>query len=71
MARYIGYFGDGNLGLTGELDEIGKLTGALGIFFQKAETGERQLRRRSLHGCAGHRSAGQAEGVVQRSAPGR
>jgi protein SCO1/2 len=36
MARYIGYFGDGNLGLTGELDEIGKLTGALGIFFQKA-----------------------------------
>ena len=36
MARYIGYFGDGNLGLTGELEEIGKLTGALGIFFQKA-----------------------------------
>lgn len=36
MARYIGYFGDGNLGLTGELDEIRKLTGALGIFFQKA-----------------------------------
>jgi protein SCO1/2 len=38
MARYIGYFGDGNLGLTGELEEIGKLTGALGIFFQKAGT---------------------------------
>ena len=38
MARYIGYFGDGNLGLTGEPGEIRKLTGALGIFFQKAGT---------------------------------
>ena len=38
MARYIGYFGEGNLGLTGELGEIGKLTGALGIYFQKADT---------------------------------
>jgi protein SCO1/2 len=36
MARYIGYFGDGNLGLTGEIGEISKLTDALGIFFQKA-----------------------------------
>jgi protein SCO1/2 len=36
MARYIAYFGDGNLGLTGELDELRKLTDALGIFFQKA-----------------------------------
>lgn len=36
MARYVAYFGDGNLGLTGELDELGKLTNALGIFFQKA-----------------------------------
>ena len=36
MARYIAYFGDGNLGLTGELDELSKLTDALGIFFQKA-----------------------------------
>ena len=36
MARYIAYFGDGNLGLTGELDELNKLTEALGIFFQKA-----------------------------------
>ena len=35
MARYIAYFGDGNLGLTGDLQEIGKLTDALGIFFQK------------------------------------
>lgn len=38
MARYIGYFGNGNLGLTGELEEISKLTDALGIFFQKAGT---------------------------------
>jgi protein SCO1/2 len=36
MARYIGYFGDDNLGLTGELAEVRKLTDALGIFFQKA-----------------------------------
>lgn len=38
MARYVAYFGDGNLGLTGDLDEIRKLTDALGIFFQKAGT---------------------------------
>jgi protein SCO1/2 len=36
MARYIAYFGDDNLGLTGELAEIRKLTDALGIFFEKA-----------------------------------
>jgi protein SCO1/2 len=36
MARYIAYFGDDNLGLTGELSEIRKLTDALGIFFEKA-----------------------------------
>jgi protein SCO1/2 len=36
MARYIGYFGDGNLGLTGDIEEIRKLTGALGVFFQKS-----------------------------------
>jgi protein SCO1/2 len=38
MARYVAYFGEDNLGLTGELDEIRKLTDALGIFFQKAGT---------------------------------
>ena len=38
MARYIAYFGEDNLGLTGELGEISKLTDALGIFFQKAGT---------------------------------
>ena len=36
MARYIAYFGDDNLGLTGELAEIRKLADALGIFFEKA-----------------------------------
>lgn len=36
MARYIAYFGEGNLGLTGDLAEIRKLTDALGIFFAKA-----------------------------------
>lgn len=39
LARYVAYFGEGNLGLTGDLDEIRKLTDALGIFFQKAATG--------------------------------
>ena len=38
LARYIGYFGEGNLGLTGDISEIGKLTDALGIFFSKAPT---------------------------------
>ncbi len=38
MARYVAYFGEGNLGLTGELGEVRKLTDALGIFFQKAGT---------------------------------
>lgn len=38
MARYVAYFGEGNLGLTGDLEEVRKLTDALGIFFQKAGT---------------------------------
>ena len=41
LGQYIGHFGEGNLGLTGELGEIRKLTTALGIFFSKtASTGE-------------------------------
>ena len=40
LAEYIGYFGDDNLGITGDLDEIRKLTDALGIFFAKAPTGD-------------------------------
>lgn len=38
LDMYIGNFGDDNLGLTGELDEIRKLTSALGIFFDKQDT---------------------------------
>jgi protein SCO1/2 len=36
LGRYVDYFGPGNLGLTGSLEEIRKLTGGLGIFFEKA-----------------------------------
>lgn len=35
MAQYVNAFGDGNLGITGELDELRKLTAGLGIFFEK------------------------------------
>ena len=35
MGKYVSYFGDGNLGLTGSLDELNRLTSALGIYFQK------------------------------------
>ena len=35
MRQYIDYFGDGNLGITGSLEEIRKLTNGLGIFFAK------------------------------------
>jgi len=35
LGKYINYFGDGNLGLTGTLEEISKLTGGLGIYFEK------------------------------------
>lgn len=41
MQQYVDYFGEGNLGLTGTLDEITKLTSGLGIFFEKhASDGE-------------------------------
>ena len=36
MSQYVGYFGDGNLGITGELEEVRKLTNSLGIFFEKS-----------------------------------
>ena len=36
LAEYIAYFGDGNLGITGDLEEVTRLTDALGIFFAKA-----------------------------------
>jgi protein SCO1/2 len=35
LGRYVDYFGPDNLGVTGELPEIRKLTGALGIYFEK------------------------------------
>jgi len=35
LGKYVDYFGQGNLGLTGTLEEIRKLTGGLGIFFEK------------------------------------
>ena len=35
MGQYVSHFGDGNLGVTGSLDELKKLTSALGIYFQK------------------------------------
>jgi protein SCO1/2 len=35
MSKYVDYFGDDNLGITGELDEVRKLTKGLGIFFEK------------------------------------
>jgi protein SCO1/2 len=38
MGRYVNYFGEGNLGVSGELDELTKLTTALGIFFEKVVT---------------------------------
>jgi protein SCO1/2 len=35
IGPYVDYFGAGNLGITGELAEISKLTSGLGIYFQK------------------------------------
>jgi len=36
IAQYVGYFGDGNLGITGALDEIRKLASGIGIYFEKS-----------------------------------
>ncbi|NIV18300.1 MAG: copper chaperone PCu(A)C [Woeseiaceae bacterium] len=36
MGQYVRYFGTETLGITGELDEIRKLTKGLGIYFEKA-----------------------------------
>ncbi|MGI9238322.1 MAG: SCO family protein [Woeseiaceae bacterium] len=35
MGQYVGYFGDGNLGITGSLEEVEGLTSALGIYFER------------------------------------
>ena len=39
MGEYVDYFGDGNLGITGTLEEISKLTAGLGIYFEKQPAG--------------------------------
>jgi len=36
LGQYVDYFGEGNLGVTGELDGVKTLTAALGIYFEKA-----------------------------------
>ena len=36
MSKYVSLFGDGTLGITGDLEEVSKLTEALGIYFAKA-----------------------------------
>ena len=38
IGQYVDYFGKGNLGITGTLDEVRKLTSGLGIFFEKHAT---------------------------------
>ena len=38
LARYVDYFGEGNLGITGTLAEVTKLTSGLGIYFQKQDS---------------------------------
>jgi len=38
LGQYVDYFGDDNLAVTGTLEEIKKLTDALGIYFEKAPT---------------------------------
>lgn len=35
LGQYLDYFGDGNLGITGSVEEITKLTSGLGIYFAK------------------------------------
>jgi protein SCO1/2 len=38
LGQYVDYFGDGNLGLTGTMEEIRKLTTGLGVYFEKRGT---------------------------------
>lgn len=35
MAKYVDYFGTGNLGVTGDMQQLRALTSSLGIFFEK------------------------------------
>jgi protein SCO1/2 len=38
LGQYVDYFGTDNLAVTGDLEEVIKLTSALGIYFEKAST---------------------------------
>jgi protein SCO1/2 len=38
LGQYVDYFGEGNLGVTGELEGVSTLTAALGIYFGKSPT---------------------------------
>lgn len=38
LAQYVGYFGDDNLGITGDLEALRELTSGIGIFFEKSST---------------------------------
>ena len=40
MGQYVDYFGEGNLGVTGKIEDISTLTTALGIYFEKAPTAD-------------------------------
>jgi len=40
LGQYVDYFGEGSLGLTGEIEDIRALTAALGIYFEKAPTSD-------------------------------
>ena len=40
LGQYVDYFGEGSLGLTGEIEGIRTLTAALGIYFEKAPTSD-------------------------------
>ena len=35
LGRYVGYFGPDNLGITGDLEQLKRLTSGLGIYFEK------------------------------------
>ena len=37
VRQYVGYFGDGFIGATGDLEELRKLTAKIGIYFEYAE----------------------------------
>lgn len=38
LGQYVDYFGEDNLAVTGKLEEVTRLTDALGIYFEKAPT---------------------------------